>query len=121
MQNTDNNTNGFSESVRDHIEIPEVDVSTGNEARNENEFATPRTISLAENLNDLPAISFGRSKPGVPNLGYICLSEGVHLRLAIEENNIFIYYLFPNTYISWNNIYKILICVLLNISMNNES
>jgi len=49
------------------------------------------------------------SSAGVPNLGYmylqgyICLSEGVHLRLAMEDKNIFAYYLFPNidTYISW--------------------
>ena len=33
---------------------------------------------------------------------YICVSEGVHLRLATEGKNIFIYYLLPNfyTYIS---------------------
>jgi len=31
-------------------------------------------------------------------LGYICLSEGVHLRLAIEDKNIFTYCLFPNSY-----------------------
>ena len=43
-------------------------------------------------------------KPGVPNLGYmypqgyICPSEGVHLRLAIEEKNIFTYHFFPNIY-----------------------
>jgi len=49
-----------------------------------------------------------RSKPEVPSLGYmypqgyICLSEGVHLRLAIEEKHIFTYLLFPNicTFIS---------------------
>jgi len=41
---------------------------------------------------------------GVPNLGYIypqgyiCLSEGVYLKLAEDEKNIFIYYLFPNIY-----------------------
>ena len=28
-------------------------------------------------------------RTGVPNLGYICLSEGVHLRLSVEEQNIF--------------------------------
>ena len=28
--------------------------------------------------------------------GYICLSEGVHLRLSIENKNVFAYYLFPN-------------------------
>ena len=41
---------------------------------------------------------------GVPNQeymypqGYICLSEGVHLRLAIDEKTIFAYFLFPNIY-----------------------
>jgi len=53
------------------------------------------------------------TRAGVPNLGYIypqgyiCLSEGVHLRLATEEKNIFTYYLFPNihTCIS-DNIFK---------------
>jgi len=30
--------------------------------------------------------------------GYIFLSEGLHLRLAIEEKNIFTYCLFPNIY-----------------------
>jgi len=34
----------------------------------------------------------------VPKLGYICLSEEVQLRLAIEGENIFVYYLFPNIY-----------------------
>jgi len=40
----------------------------------------------------------------VPNLGYmypqgyICLSEGVRLRLSNEEQNIFAYDLFPNFY-----------------------
>jgi len=44
------------------------------------------------------------SSSGVPNLGYmypqgyICLFEGVHLRLAIEERNIFTYHFFPNIY-----------------------
>jgi len=28
--------------------------------------------------------------------GYICLSEGVHLRLSTDEQNIFAYNLFPN-------------------------
>jgi len=38
----------------------------------------------------------------VSNLRYICLYEGVHLRLTIEGKNIFIYCLFTNncTYIS---------------------
>jgi len=30
--------------------------------------------------------------------GYICLSEGVHLWLVIEEKNIFTYHFFPNIY-----------------------
>jgi len=30
--------------------------------------------------------------------GYVCLSEGVHLRLAMEDKNLFTYYLFPNIY-----------------------
>ena len=44
------------------------------------------------------------SRAGVPNLGYmypgeyICLSEGVHLRLAIEGKNIFTCCLFSNLY-----------------------
>jgi len=43
-------------------------------------------------------------RPAVPNLaymhpqGYICLSEGVHLRLAKGDKNIFTYDLFPNIY-----------------------
>jgi len=28
--------------------------------------------------------------------GYICLSDGLHLRLAVEGNNTFLYCLFPN-------------------------
>ena len=43
-------------------------------------------------------------RAGVPNLGYmypkgyICPSEGVHLSLLTEEQNIFAYDLFPNYY-----------------------
>jgi len=43
-------------------------------------------------------------RTGVPNLGYmypqgyICLSEGVHLKLAIEDKNIFACCLFSNIY-----------------------
>jgi len=43
-------------------------------------------------------------RPAVPNLRYmhpqvyICLSEGVHLRLAKGDKNIFTYYMFPNIY-----------------------
>jgi len=40
------------------------------------------------------------SRTGVPNPGYICLSKGVHLRLAEDEKNIFTYYLLPNIHIS---------------------
>jgi len=49
-----------------------------------------------------PFLNFPCCRAGVPNLGYIFLSEGVHLTLAIEEKNIFTYCLFPNfyTYIS---------------------
>jgi len=45
---------------------------------------------------DLRAGLCSTSSPGVPNLGYICLSKGVHLRLAEDEKNIFTCYLFPN-------------------------
>jgi len=56
----------------------------------------------------------GPTRTDVPNLGYkypygyISLSEGVHLRLVIEGNNILMHYLFPNfyTYISVNLIFK---------------
>jgi len=52
----------------------------------------------------------------VPNLGYmypygcICLSQGVHLRLAIEEKYIFTYLFFPKiyTYISKHYFEKLL-------------
>ena len=39
-------------------------------------------------------------KAEYPNLGYmyVCLSEGVHVRLAIEAKYIFTYLLFPNIY-----------------------
>jgi len=58
----------------------------------------------------------GYPRQGVPNLGYmyprgyICPSEGVHLRLAIEQKNMFTYYSFPNiyTYISEYYLKKIL-------------
>jgi len=49
-----------------------------------------------------PTLHQKRSNTGVPNLGYmypqgyICLSEGVHLRLSIEEQNIFAHDIFPN-------------------------
>ena len=68
------------------------------------------------------------SNAGVPNLeymyaqGYICLSEGVHLRLAIEEKK-YIYMIFVSkdlyTY-QWILFSKIIICLFLNISMNNH-
>ena len=49
------------------------------------------------------------SQPGVhePQRS-ICLSKGVHLRIAIENKNIFTYYLFPNinTYISQSYFHK---------------
>ena len=37
-------------------------------------------------------------RSGVPNLGCIFLSDGVHLTLAIEEQNIFTYNFFPTIY-----------------------
>jgi len=54
-----------------------------------------------------PQVVHRCTRAGVPNLGYmypqgyICLSEGVHLRLAEDKKNIFTY-LFPNihTYIT---------------------
>jgi len=56
--------------------------------------------------------------------GYVCLSEGVHLRVAEDEKNIFTYYLFPNiyTYITEYYFQKSLqgICLLLNMSMNEH-
>ena len=39
-----------------------------------------------------------QSKAVVPKLGYICLSEGVHLKLAIEGKNMFIHYSFQIIY-----------------------
>ena len=66
---------------------------------------------LASKFNNLSL-----SKIEVPNLGYmypwgyICLSEGVHLRLATEVKYIFTYLLFPNIYtfihVSVNSILK---------------
>jgi len=38
------------------------------------------------------------SRTGAPNLGYICLSERVHLMISIEKQNIFAYNIFPNIY-----------------------
>jgi len=37
-------------------------------------------------------------RPGVPKLGYICLSEGVYFRLATEGKKMSTYYSFRNTY-----------------------
>jgi len=55
---------------------------------------------------------------------YIFLSEGVHLRLAREEKNIFrAYILFISKYLYiYQRILfsKIIICLLLNISVNNH-
>jgi len=68
--------------------------------------------------------------PGFPNLGYmypqgyICLSAGIHLRLAIEDKStVYLdYMLFISKYLY---IYQLIlipkvICLLLNISMNNH-
>ena len=73
-------------------------------------------------------VAYAYSRAGVPNLGcmypqgYICLSEGVHLRLSTEEQNIFAY----NFFSKYLHIYqlllfsKMIIRLLLNISMNNH-
>ena len=53
----------------------------------------------------------------------ICLSEGVHLRLVMEDKNILAYCLFPNIYTYENQgilFSIIIICLLSNISMNNH-
>jgi len=61
------------------------------------ELSLPNLMACAQSI-------VSSSSPGVRNLwymypqGYICLSEGVHLSLAIEEKNIFTYHSFPNTY-----------------------
>jgi len=69
---------------------------------------TPLTRSqseLKETKHDqIAEVLAPQSTPGVPKLGYmypsgyICLSEGVHLKLAIEGKNMFIYYSFPIIY-----------------------
>jgi len=47
------------------------------------------------------------SKPVVPNLGYICLSKGVHFRLVGEEKNVLhIIYFQIFIHISVNIIFK---------------
>jgi len=44
------------------------------------------------------------ANPGVPNLGYmypqgyICLSEGVRVKVSNRRESVFAYYLFPNIY-----------------------
>jgi len=54
-------------------------------------------------------------RSGVPNLEYICLSEGVHLRISNRRENAFAFYLFPNidTYISDYYFQKSLYCTLI--------
>ena len=52
---------------------------------------------------------------------YICLSEGIHLRLSTDEQNVFAYILFQNIYTcQWIFFSKIITCLLLNISMHNH-
>ena len=70
------------------------------------------------------------SKTGFPNLGYmypqgyICLSAGVHLRLAIEDKcTVYLgYILFISEYLYIHQLILLpkVICLLLNISMNNH-
>jgi len=50
---------------------------------------------------------FAYSRPGVPSLGYICLSEVVYLRLAIEgKHSCIIHFQIFAVYISVNTIFK---------------
>jgi len=49
--------------------------------------------------------------------GYICLFQGV---LSIEEQNIFAYNLFPNIYTYQSILLSKIICLWLNISMDNH-
>jgi len=59
---------------------------------------------LCNKIKFCSAVLIFGSRAEVPNLGsmypwgYICLSEGVHLRLAIQVKYIFTYLLFPNIY-----------------------
>jgi len=85
-------------------------------------------ILLQDNLrlSCFPAVSYKNvkhvfwTKPGIPNLDYICLSEGVHLRLAMSQKihwfiiyfQIFILYICQCLLFS-----KIVTWLLLNISM----
>jgi len=71
-----------------------------------------QTLNLRQQLSIHSRYCYS-SSTGVPNLGYmypwgyICLSEGVHLRLAIEGKNIFTCCLFSNIYTySLNIIFK---------------
>jgi len=59
---------------------------------------------------------------GFPTWGYICLSEGVHWRLAIEGKNIFTCWLFSKlyAYITFILFSKVTICLLLNIYVKNH-
>jgi len=66
-------------------------------------YKIEKTTSLDWKQLVLPA-----ARSGVPNLGYICLSEGVYLRLAEDEKNIFTYIYF-----------QIFIYILLSIITKN--
>ena len=71
-----------------------------------------RLIIIKGGLHFLFLYLIETHRPGVANLGYmypwgyICLSKGVYLRIAIERENIFIYYLFRIAHISVNIIFK---------------
>jgi len=56
------------------------------------------SVSLTSRARRLRMRCILFSWPGAPNLGCICLSGVVHLRLTIEAKNIFIQYLLPNIY-----------------------
>jgi len=72
-----------------------------NQAKNERGSRTIWCFTSALNINTyntIQTVCMTLYKVRVPNLGYICLSEGVHLMLSIEEQNIFPYNIYPNIY-----------------------
>ena len=63
-----------------------------------------------------------RSKSGVPSLGYNCLSEGVHWRLAIE-GKIYLRVVYFQIFIYIYHLIlfsKVITCLLLNVSVKNH-
>jgi len=92
-------------------------------------FSAAQPTSCAELLKrQTYAVLWCLSGAGVPNMGYmypwgyIWLSEGVHLRLAIEgKNYIYMLFIFKSLCICHLILFsKVIICLLLNISMKNH-